>query len=440
MKTISKSEFKNLAEDSYTEIFASKKGKILYYYKSNDESLLGTALFNKRENTYDGLILCQDVNNSFKKFNERIGFSYIETALDWISYQFSWYTEGLGKPSLSQFQNNKSPTKNTNIKTLINQIELACSPMSNYDFKYLRDDKLVQAILRESNLYIIAQRSELSFENLIVDKNGEYIKFEIHQKGNAQVLKCKLPYFQPNIATDPNREIHLYLGSHVRNKEFKTQPYNDIHGIKFYHSYVKPENFIVYLSPEVFIINWEKGYFQAEVEGDFREFLRYKLHYIGKATDQDIWKRLTGHETLQDILAIEYPFNYGSLPTHEIALLFLKFRDNLTISSFDENSSPEDMVNSLLGYNMPEQRTIYLDAEKALVKAMLPKHNKIKFKNYPKSKDGLEKHNFSSVSYTLMNPITLISEQGEIEGGIDYMGGDTIIVKDNRNMEIIKYK
>ncbi len=432
MKTINKSDFKNLAN----EFFASQEKKTSHCFQSNDDSLLGAIIVNQRTNTYDGLILCKDENDTYQEFNKRIGFSYIDAATEWISYQFSWYTEGLGKPRIIQFQKEKTP----NIKTLINQIELACSPMSNYDFKYLKKDKFVQDLLKDSNIYVITQRAELSFENLTINQVGGYMEFEIHQKGNTQVLKCKLPYFQPNIATDPNKEIALYLGSHIQNKKFKSQPFNDVHGIKFYYSSVKPENFITYLSPEIFIINWENGHFQADVEGDFRDFLRYKVHYIGKATDQEIWKRLTGHETLQDILTVEYPFNYGSLPTHEIALLLLKFRDNLSISSFDENSSVEDMVNSLLGYNMPEQRTIYLDAEKALVKAMLPKHNKIKFKNYPKSKDGLEKHNFTLFTYTLMNPITLISDQGEIEGGIDYMGGDTIIVRDNKEMEIIKHK
>jgi len=65
-----------------------------------------------------------------------------------------------------------------------------------------------------------------------------------------------------------------------------------------------------------FIHNYSRGHIEAEINGDILDFLNYNVHYVGKATDQDIWTRLTGQSSLQDILSIEYPFIYGSLPTH----------------------------------------------------------------------------------------------------------------------------
>jgi hypothetical protein len=98
------------------------------------------------------------------------------------------------------------------------------------------------------------------------------------------------------------------------------------------------------------------------------------------------------------------------------------------------------MIDSLLGTNMPEQKTIFLDAEKALIKAMQPKYNKESYENYPKSKDGLYKHNYDSYSYSFIDPIILKYGVNEIEGGLNYMGGDTIFVKDNKIIEVTKCK
>lgn len=324
-------------------------------------------------------------------------------------------------------------------KSLINQLQLAYSPMCNYDFNILKHDPIIQELLRSSSLYVLAQRPELSFENIVPNEEEKHIDFEIHQKNNPQVLKCRLPFFQESIATDPEKEVLLYLGSNDPSHKFDILPITNVHGIKFYESSIDTENFLVWFSPEKFILNWLKGYFQADVEGDYRELLKYQVLYVGKATDQDIWERLTGHETLQEILSVEYPLVYGSLPTHEIALLLFEFHDNLSIRTFGDESSIDDMVDSLMGNDRPDQKTIFLDAEKALVKAMLPKHNKILFKGYPKSKDGLEKHNYDAFSYTFMDPITLIYDEGEIEGGLHYLGGDTIIVTDNKTMELLKH-
>lgn len=81
---------------------------------------------------------------------------------------------------------------------------------------------------------------------------------------------------------------------------------------------------------------------------------------------------------------------------------------------------------------MPDQRTIYLDAEKALIHAMQPKYNEELFKNYLKSIDGPHKHSFNSIAYTLTDPITLVYDNGEIRGGLSPWGGDTIRIVTNK--------
>lgn len=325
-------------------------------------------------------------------------------------------------------------------KILFNQLLLAYSPLCNYDFTILKRDPIIQEIIENSSLYVIAQRAEIRFDNIVNNEEEKLIEFEIRQYNNPNILKCKVPIFQENIATDPKKEVLLYLGSNDINNDFTKRPVNNVHGMKFYEKNVSDENFIVWFSPEKFLQNYWKGHLIADIEGNIHEFTKYKVHYVGQATKQDIWKRLTGHDKLQDILSLEYPLTYGVLPTHEIAILLFKFQENLQMHTFGNNSVIDDMINSFMGNNMPEQRTIFLDVEKALIKAMQPKYNDELFKSYPKSVDGLYKHKYDSISYSFIDPITLLYENGEIKGGLTYMGGDTIIVQNNKTIELFKHQ
>lgn len=324
-------------------------------------------------------------------------------------------------------------------KVLINQLSLAYSPLCNYDFTILKTDPVIQNIIDRSSLYAIVQRPEIRFDNITNDEEEKCIVFEIRQNNNPNVLKCKVPLFQEHIATDPSNEVLVYFGSNDKNATLVALPLNNIHGMKFYQKSVDTENFLLWISPEKFLQNYWEGLLEAEIEGNIHDFTKYYVHYVGQATKQDIWKRLTGHEKLQDILSLEYPLTYGSLPTHEIAILLFSFKDNMQMHTFGDNSNVDEMVDSLMGKNMPEQRTIFLDAEKALINAMLPKYNDELFKSYPKSSDGLYKHNYNSISYSFADPITLVYDKGEIQGGLTFWGGDTIIIQDNKTMQLIKH-
>lgn len=323
-------------------------------------------------------------------------------------------------------------------KILMNQLVLAYSPLCNRDFTILKTDSVIQQIIETSSLYVIGQRAEIRFDNIVNNEKEKAMEFEIKQIDNPNILKCKVPLFQENIATDPSKEVLVYFGSNDINNDFQASISN-VHGMKFYQEEISDETFLIWFSPEKFLQHYWKGDLVAEIEGNIHDFTKYKVHYVGQSTKQDIWKRLTGHDKLQDILSLEYPLSYGSLPTHEIAILVFRFYDNIVMQSYDDESTDEDMLNSLLGKNMPDQRTIFLDAEKALINSMKPKYNDELFKNYPKSTDGLYKHNYDSVSYAFMDPITLVYDKGEIEGGLSRLGGDTIVIRDNKIIELFKY-
>lgn len=321
-------------------------------------------------------------------------------------------------------------------KLIFNQIELAYSPLSNFEFTILKEDEIILSAIEASNVYVIGQRAILSFENIEIVSDEQILYFEIHQKDNPNVLKCRLPYLQDIIGANEERLIGMAINTIDSLDEHETSRIKKIHGfslVEYPDNCVETVRFLVWFSPEKFLQNYWKGLIECEVDGDIRNFLIYKVHYVGKATEQTIVERLTGHSSLQDILSLENPFKFGDLPTHEIVILFLKFRDNLEMHTWGENTDPKEMAAVMMGKKRPNEKKIFLDAEKALVKAMKPKYNKILFKNYPKSNDGLYNEKYNTIVYTFMEPITFKYDNGEIQGGLSIWGGDSIIIKENKD-------
>jgi hypothetical protein len=326
-------------------------------------------------------------------------------------------------------------------KSLINQLELAYAPMTAYEFAIMKDDLSVERSLEEASLYAIGQRAVMTFENVIPDEYSYSLKFEIHQKGNKNILKGKLPLIQKAVGSADNDVIYLAFNFLDKKNKQKHPPLNNIHGFSLLQIVKDVKKFLIWFSPEKLLQNWWKGNIVCEIEGDFRSFTNYKIHYVGKATKQSILKRLTGHNTFQDILSLEASVTEMQLPANEIVVLYFKFHNNLQFYVFGaESDDTEGMVSALKGDDYPEQEKIFLDAEKALIKAMKPNYNKELFNNYPISKDGLYEDKYNYISYTFMDPIKLIYEEGEILGGITNMGGDAIVILDNNEMRLMKYE
>ena len=323
-------------------------------------------------------------------------------------------------------------------KSIINQLELAYSVLTNFEFSIVKNDPIIEKTLERASLYVIAQRAILSFENIIQHESGSIIEFEIHQRNNPYILKCKLPILQKAFNTKGDFSIGMAVNYIDKKKNKFDNPNCGVYGLSFVEYRETEERFLIWFSPEKLLQNYWRGEIECEIEGNIRNFLNYKVHYVGKATKQSILKRLTGHSTLQDIISLEHPFTYNDLPTFEIAILCFEFHNNWVIQSFGDKSTDEDMVAAINGRNRPEIEKIFLDAEKALIKAMQPGYNKEMFNNYPISIDGLYNDNFDEIKYTFMDPITLIYEHGQIVGRDSFRNGDEIIVLSNEKMKIIK--
>ena len=325
------------------------------------------------------------------------------------------------------------------IKSLLNQLKLAYAPLTAYEFAMIKDDKFINEALRKASLYFIGQRPVISFENVIPNPSVYHLNFEIHQKGNPNILICQLPFDQEVFGLKKDNCVDLALNFFNKSIKSESPPFQNIHSFSLVRQTKEGNEFIIWFSPEKLLQNWWEGSIDCKIEGDWKSFINYKVHYVGKATKQTISKRLTGHSTFQDILSMEEPVTEKQIPANEIVILPFEFQDNLQIQSFGDSTDTSEMVSSFLEQNYPEQEKFFLDAEKALIKAMKPLYNKELFKNYPISKDGLYQNNYDAISYTFMDPIVLTYEKGEIRGGLTHFGGDAIIILNNKEFKLVKH-
>ena len=134
----------------------------------------------------------------------------------------------------------------------------------------------------------------------------------------------------------------------------------------------------------------------------------------------------------------ENPFNYGTLPTHEIILLLFRVSELVSIRTMGDNI--DDFVNGMFGHNLPNEKDVSLDAEKLLIKLLDPNYNNKKFPNYPKSKDGLYKFSFDRFMYHIAEEITLKYSERELHFSCNQKHSDLIGIKDNKEGEVIKHK
>jgi len=283
-------------------------------------------------------------------------------------------------------------------------------------------------------LYVLAQRSVLTFENIRESDQAGSISFEVHKQGIEGKLVCELSYHQELIGKDIAKPVTIEFGSYDPDWPITKMPIFGVNGLKFFDH---KNEFLLWLSPDKFLQLYWRGIIKAKVVGNLMDFTKFKVHYVGKSTDQPVYERLTGHYTLQDILSLERPLTKGTLPTHEIMLLLFRITDPNAISILDDDIN--SFVENMEGKNLPDKKTISLDAEKALVKLLNPEYNHPtkRFPSYPKSTDGLYQFNFNRFVYQIKDNITLQYSDVEIVGNIVENLSDMICVEENKTIEII---
>lgn len=290
---------------------------------------------------------------------------------------------------------------------LLSILHYGYPPISAFEFDVLRTDKDVQLALQKSVLYIIAKRPLIQFTNLQLNNEEQSMSFYLSQNDNSQKLDCK--FYVNSFPDFCNRKLKILAGS------FSSDP-KKIHGIKIYDA--DTNEFLHWFNAEKFLYSVSHGNFKADINGNILDFLTFDVLYVGKCTDENIYKRFKSHHALQEILIKENIITKDYQNSHELVILPFEFYDNSFIK-FYNSSNIHEMLSDQQAIAQITSKTIALDEEKALIKCLNPKYNSIKYKSYPKSSDGLYNMNIGVITYSFAETLRLRYSNGAIIGNVD---------------------
>ena len=291
------------------------------------------------------------------------------------------------------------------MKTQLNTLKLVYPPISNQEAEWFRYDSDVEDVLKESNLYMIAQREE-----------GKY-KFE-------DCIDLTIPVSLYNINTKLNGKINLneilkYKKISKYNLEIEIELSEKL--IRAWQIDPKSKNknkIIDWFTTEKILFDKWRGHPGIQGFENYRDLTKYHLHYVGISKKQNSFMRLlkNPHDKIIRILSNEMIKSKDSRLPDELFFFFFKI-DSIGFKQHDDNqdySTIDSTFNETL-----EKEKIISDAEKAFVNILKPKYNKIKFSNYPKGTDGIFDYGLESHSYQIGEDIIFSTDYKEIVGSFN---------------------
>lgn len=307
----------------------------------------------------------------------------------------------------------------TATKSKITALRTVYPPISNALAVTLMHDPEVEALLRNSDFYMIGGRAKAHFTQPIVDPDAEVIEFDFVVGDKSSPVKIVLREL-PAIAHGgcPALEIEFDAeGSGFR--VWKVGPDGE------------PSDLLEWFTTEKLL--WDRAHGRPGIYGldNLRELGTYDLLYVGIAKEGDSFDRLLarGHKARQEILASE-PQRLPGARVSDETFLFMFMADPLFIQTFelDHEFTDADFDAAYDG------KRIVADAEKAFVNLLKPEYNVQLFKNYPKGKDGLYGSGLARYGYVIAEQFAFNTAHGTIRGGVrtDGMisnGADAIFVE-----------
>ncbi len=297
--------------------------------------------------------------------------------------------------------------------------------VSAYEFEFLKEEAVIQQRMNSCTLYLILQRPLTYMNNVRPEPDGIYFDIvDDHQPP----LHCYLPLVENKI-TSPG-EVSVLQVQFLKKDPDIEPPCNDVAGFKILR---EDGSFVVWYSPHKFLYEVLAGSLQADIDGDPHCFLDFKVHYIGQAFSQRVWKRLTSHDKLRKVLTIEGPVSEkkGNRVAWEVALAML------SIDGFDESNmfpvhdwmdlgpgkpvihsikTEQDLArlfSPAIATNAPQLTN---EAEAMLIARFKPEYNEILFDNYPDIAAGTKSAGYTSSELQIKKmPVTLYTEKFRID-------------------------
>jgi hypothetical protein len=273
------------------------------------------------------------------------------------------------------------------VRSQIHFLELVYPPISNQEADWLWEDPEVRSEVARSKLYMIGQRQEVFYNAYSVDPDSYAIKFDLVSQG-GKLSNVILP-LEPN---GINGEVEIEIGDKL---------------IRIWHAkdHSSRGELLEWLTVDKLLFDYWRGDIHVQGLENFRQFTNFKLYYVGISKEGDSFSRLfaNGHKNRAKILSNESQFSQKARLTDEL-YIFLFDIDPLIITTLTGDSD-EAIEDFLFPKPIPKLRLV-ADAEKAFVKIMQTKYNKLKYGQYPQSSDGLYKSGLTRWVFTINEAIT----------------------------------
>ncbi len=295
------------------------------------------------------------------------------------------------------------PTTRSKLSTL----ELVYPPLSNQEAVWMEADPEVEAILRESDFYMIVGRAEARYADVVFDPDLERVTFRF-LLGDAVFDDVVIDVRRlPTFADRQGQGYEIEIGEKMIRIWTDAADGDEAEVIDWFTT----EKLV-----------WERSRGRPGITGfeRYREAATYDLLYVGIAKVGDTFERLfkNGHKTRTKILANELRRRSGARVSDETYLLCFRVEPlGITTFASDHEFTDEDLNPSFA------LKRIVADAEKAFVHLLDPGYNTQKFKAYPRGTDGLYASAFDRYGYNLIENITLKAPNGDFRGGRDVSTG-----------------
>ena len=289
------------------------------------------------------------------------------------------------------------------VKALKIQATVRHPIVSAYEFEFLKEEAAFLDFLKPCTLYMIIQRPLMVINDLVGD-NG-IIRFKIDDDTPSAPLICEIDPVVAGFVDDKAGPFELEL-QFFRSRDRDDLPFDELAGFKIYDH---DKTFKAWVTAERFLFHCIKGSRGFRLAGEMRPYMDYTVHYIGKAFDQAVWERLTGHEKMQKVLTLEHSKNVRSLgPAFEISLMLLAIVGIDELAAFPYMGFPkwdDPIVHKVSTHEeferfskswvkMPSAE-MTSEIEAMLIHKLKPAYNKKLFNNYPNISRGARSLGYS---------------------------------------------
>ena len=273
----------------------------------------------------------------------------------------------------------------------LNFVKLVYPPISNQVAEWLYDVPAVREYVRNSKLYMLAQRHEALFENYGVNNSDRTFYFDL-VCGSVEARNLLINIYE--FIDGFEGEVEIELGSQL---------------IRIWDITNKNGEPIYWATTDKLLYDcWRKRISISNLK-NIHAFTSFDLYYVGISKENDSFSRLfeSGHKNRLKILTNEKQYTPTARLTDEVYIFLFDIEDlGVKTFSIDDFAIPKSL----------NKKKLVADAEKAFINILDCKYNEVKYKNYPEGADGLSNVGLTRYGYFIDEDITFMTPKGKIRG------------------------